>query len=978
MGNKGSNTTTSQSYANPMAMQAYSDLLARAAGVASTPYTPFTGQEVAPINQQQQAGFGNINNAASLAGNNVTAASNYLTNNLNGITPSDVAQWESPYTQQVIDATQAQFNHDNAVQQSQVTGNAAAQNALGGDRSAVAAALTAEGQQRAQAPVIAGLRDKGYQSAVSTALANRGQGMQAAGQLAGVANQYLPTAQAQVGAGTLEQQTSQAQDTAAFQDYLRQQGYPFQTAQWLAGIQTGVGSNMGGYSTTQGPTPNPWSQIAGLGLSAAMMFANRGGRVERAGGGYVGPYAGAESYVPTAQIHQGHGPPQAPQAQKQAGLGMKDWGQLGAAANKWWNDEDTTPDYSMKIGDYSMPVFDGRTTEAASGGRIGYAGGGAPSLTNGSLPWLDDQMEADKWYAPTTAGFGASRPAADLDFEDRWVDVPKDYTREGAIKRNLLQGAGTVSDSPAVQDRLQAGLLEPPERLPEEREASVSLPRPRPAGLGPQDDGLSAIDTAMGAPEEELGEAMGYAGQPAPRPGVGDPPPPTPPQATAPAAGEPSDIGGILQRLGFKMSPELRQGLLQAGLGMMAGGHGGPGSFLQNLGEGGMYGVQGYNQSLIQQRRDRLEAEKMRRDQAKDELERTKVMLPYERMTKAQEAANALQKDKDKWTFKEGDGLTIPDRAFNGATGEIKDLPPGTVKAMNSMDNGAGSGAYQFAVGAPSFKKGEAVPEPAPVSGHSSAALKSDAELFLANGMLPKASTNPRNPQGKQELNYQRAVKNYAVAVAQSRGLSEQDIADIRQFGPQAARFPLSAQGNQTVALGTAIRHLDSLRQFADAWAASRGSDSPILREAAARFASVWGSDAPTNLQAAARIAAPEIIKAVGVAGAGTGGERVEQEKGFAPNASNEQILGAIKVAQDFLAGQLPAKENQANAIHFPHDKFVKMVGENEYKRLEQLRGHGEAPAKQLSDQDKAALNWANANPNDPRAAAIKKKLGVQ
>lgn len=36
------------------------------------------------------------------------------------------------------------------------------------------------------------------------------------------------------------------------------------------------------------------------------------------------------------------------------------------------------------------------------------------------------------------------------------------------------------------------------------------------------------------------------------------------------------------------------------------------------------------------------------------------------------------------------------------------------------------------------------------------------------------------------------------------------------------------------------------------------------------------------------------------------------------------------------------------------------------------------APPPKLSPQDKEALTWANSNPNDPRAAAIKQRLGVQ
>ena len=35
-------------------------------------------------------------------------------------------------------------------------------------------------------------------------------------------------------------------------------------------------------------------------------------------------------------------------------------------------------------------------------------------------------------------------------------------------------------------------------------------------------------------------------------------------------------------------------------------------------------------------------------------------------------------------------------------------------------------------------------------------------------------------------------------------------------------------------------------------------------------------------------------------------------------------------------------------------------------------------PNKQLSAEDQKALNWANSNPNDPRAAKIKSSLGVK
>jgi hypothetical protein len=48
------------------------------------------------------------------------------------------------------------------------------------------------------------------------------------------------------------------------------------------------------------------------------------------------------------------------------------------------------------------------------------------------------------------------------------------------------------------------------------------------------------------------------------------------------------------------------------------------------------------------------------------------------------------------------------------------------------------------------------------------------------------------------------------------------------------------------------------------------------------------------------------------------------------------------------------------------------------YDTTYEYRAQRGAAAKQLSPQDKQALDWANSNPKDPRAAQIKARLGVQ
>lgn len=84
----------------------------------------------------------------------------------------------------------------------------------------------------------------GMGSATSQGLANLGTGAQAAN---------LQGAQAQMAAGQAQQQTEQAGKTALYNQFLQQQSYPFQVAQFLANIAEGTGALSGSTTTTQQP-----------------------------------------------------------------------------------------------------------------------------------------------------------------------------------------------------------------------------------------------------------------------------------------------------------------------------------------------------------------------------------------------------------------------------------------------------------------------------------------------------------------------------------------------------------------------------------------------------------------------------------------------------------------------------------------------------------------------------------------------------
>lgn len=276
---KGSNNTTTTTAPNSQAMQSYQDLLARAQGVSNTPYTPFGGEMVAPVNAQQNTGIANINSNAGFAMPYIQTAGGMAYNAAQPITGQQIQQYSNPFTDQVVNATQNQFNNQNQQQQQKLLGNGIMRGSLGGNRTGIAQAELANQQNLAQAPVLAGLRSQGYTTGLNTALQEQQaqqSGAYSLGNL-GVAGQSaaLTGANAQIGAGTLQQGTQQAQDAANYQQYMQKMGYPFQTAQWLAGIATGVGSQMGGTSSTQGPQPSGWSQaLGGLGTGVGALGAS--------------------------------------------------------------------------------------------------------------------------------------------------------------------------------------------------------------------------------------------------------------------------------------------------------------------------------------------------------------------------------------------------------------------------------------------------------------------------------------------------------------------------------------------------------------------------------------------------------------------------------------------------------------------------------------------------------------------------------
>jgi hypothetical protein len=102
-----------------------------------------------------------------------------------------------------------------------------------------------QGATAAQQQAALGQGLYGMGAGVSQGLAGLGTGAQQAA---------LQGGQAQLAAGTVEQQTQQANNQALYNQFLQQQGYPFQVAQFLANIAMGTGALSGSTTTTTQPS----------------------------------------------------------------------------------------------------------------------------------------------------------------------------------------------------------------------------------------------------------------------------------------------------------------------------------------------------------------------------------------------------------------------------------------------------------------------------------------------------------------------------------------------------------------------------------------------------------------------------------------------------------------------------------------------------------------------------------------------------
>jgi len=864
---------SSSSATTPNAANQVQSFLANQLNVASQPYQGTT-QPIAGFSPLQQQAFG-------LGQSNVGAYQPYLAGAqsalASGTTPAyaSVDQYMSPYINDVVNATQNQFALQNAQQLQQVRGNAAAQGALGGDREGVAEALAAQAQNMAQAPVIAGLYNTGYQNALNTAGADASRQLQAAGlygTLGGQAQQY---GQSDINSlynlGAQQQANEQANLTSQWQNSQNALAYPFQTGQYYAGLlgslgglegSTSTGSSSGtgtGTGTVTPAQPSLGAQLLGAGLSAASLFAPvpyttaaNGGRIGYASGGLAVPYGGtgyvpatalAPAQVPTSPLPSAPAPMQMSTPSNVARpTGASDLVKeaLGIASQLRQNGIRTPPSDDGALGRVAERfgvAQPSSTSPAAPSGASSAPGSWYSQYRGSNYDWVDpsDKPGSNALGVPDSSQ-GIALPSRST--LGKWFNVTAPNGQTLRLQQTDIGPAGWTGRGIDIAASAADRFGYSPKSFPTGGSFTWVPAEARGGRIGFADGGTPSFDEmwqdriapqdAEGPPMPQgLGTQVADASERAPWPDASAAPPPPAPPPPDLGGGSPDELnprGGIAPAgpsapsassapSGLSLSPDLRMALLAAGSKLMST----PGPIGVALGEGLGAGVSTY-----------AAAQKLREQLAQRTAQQQELAAHHRALESAASERLAAMKDRAQGVWSPTIDRSGNVRYFNNRTFEWRDSPLGTTQAAQS------------APGAPPSTTPNTSSVPAPAKTASLDLTASLAPMTL-NGsaknlttQLAEVSNNaPEPPKYNEEAlksltpSEQQDVKNlvkYDLLPGQiTRGRSKEAEGRYRRLMDAAALYDPSYQPAKAGNIQRAIyewdsgKHGDTVRRFSTA-----------------------------------------------------------------------------------------------------------------------------------------------------------------
>ena len=242
-------------------------------------YVPYGGERLAGLTTEQQMARQGAVQQAQAYRPDLQASRALTTMGAQPITAENISQYQNPYSQAVMQTTLDELERRQQISDQGMADQAVKSGAYGGARFGVQQAESQRNLRDVQAKAAADIQAKSYQQALAAAQADKqrqGQAGQAYGNIAGQEMQLGGAGLSGLyQAGGLGQTQAQAGRDIAYEDFQRQQQFPYAQTQYAAGILGGMPQPMTTYQ--QQPTAGTGQRLLGLGIAGIGAAGQAGG-----------------------------------------------------------------------------------------------------------------------------------------------------------------------------------------------------------------------------------------------------------------------------------------------------------------------------------------------------------------------------------------------------------------------------------------------------------------------------------------------------------------------------------------------------------------------------------------------------------------------------------------------------------------------------------------------------------------------------
>ena len=275
-------TTTERQQLPAFLEDAYKKLTQQATAVTdpSVQYMPYQGQRLAPLTTEQQAARQLAFQGAQAFQPDLQQARGLSSLAVSPITGQDISQFMNPFQDMVTRNVLDEMRRRSDIEGQRTADAAVRAGAFGGSRFGVQEAERLRNLRQQQARTASDLARQNFQQALGAAQSQRAQQLAGGQQFANLAGRQMDLQRAGISglqtAGLQGQQQLQRGMDIAYQDFLRQQQFPYTQAATLGNLLSGVPAAQMTTAYAQQPGPSMAQQLAGLGMAGLGTAAQLG------------------------------------------------------------------------------------------------------------------------------------------------------------------------------------------------------------------------------------------------------------------------------------------------------------------------------------------------------------------------------------------------------------------------------------------------------------------------------------------------------------------------------------------------------------------------------------------------------------------------------------------------------------------------------------------------------------------------------